>query len=180
MDSPTSGKKPGGMFALKTSGGEKFADVMTVMAVGLPKASGSIQSSAEIVGEGKLHKMTLTAQDAPLALDTVWFMTSADLFAGVANEKTDSLKSLPTAKPVKAPMILLEWSVTSLAPLGEKALPAEKLQGVVKEVFGEGKPDGRDTFKVSATGGKAFDLTTSIKGKAIAFFVALDKAKKAE
>lgn len=179
IDAAASGKKPGGAFAMKTVKGEKFGELATIMAVGMPASAGSFKSNSDAIGERKLHKLSLTNQDdVPFAAGTVWFMTSGDLLAGAADPKTDSLKALTTAKPMKTPMLYTEMSATSAASLGEKTLSPEKLQAVVKDVFGEGKPAGRDTLKVVATGGKKFDLTLSIKGKAIAFFAALDKAKK--
>jgi hypothetical protein len=179
IDTPATGKKPGGVFALKTVKGEKLGELATLMAVGMPASAGSFKSNIDTIGERKLHQLSLTnQQDVPFAADTVWFMTSGDLLAGAADPKTDSLKGLTTAKPAKTPMLLTEISATSAVLMGEKALPPEKLQAVVKEVFGDGKPNGRDTMRLIATGGKKFDLTLSVKGKAIAFFAALDKAKK--
>jgi hypothetical protein len=180
IDPPAAGKKAGGLMALKTVGGEKFGELATIMAVGLPKAAGTLASNTDAVGERKLHKLTLTNQEAvPFALDTVWFMTSADLFAASADAKTDPLKALTTAKPVKTPMFLSETSFTQAAGLSTDHT-AEMRAKATKDVFGDTKPDGKDTLTVAARGGKAFELSVSMKGKGMAFLAALDRAKKGE
>ncbi|MEO2090910.1 MAG: hypothetical protein ABGY75_15630, partial [Gemmataceae bacterium] len=60
IDQPAGGKKAGGLMALKTVGGEKFGELATIMAVGLPKAAGSLTSNTDSLGERKLHKLSLT------------------------------------------------------------------------------------------------------------------------
>jgi hypothetical protein len=165
---------------MKTVGGEKFGELATIMAVGLPASAGSLKSNTDSIGERKLHKLMLTNQEAvPFALESVWFMTSADLFAASADGSTDPLKGLTTAKPVKAPMFLSETSFTQAVGLS-KDHTADMVKKAMKDVFGDGKPDGKDTLTIAARGGKAFELSVSMKGKGVAFMAALDRAKKGE
>lgn len=172
------GDKPSVSFAMKTVSGEKFGDVATVMAIGIPASAGSFQSNADIIDAGKLHKLTVAdPATSPFASDTVWFLTSADLLAGATESKPDLLKKMAQAKPAKAPMMLTQVSLTAVAAMAENNLSSERLQEIVKEVFG-GDTKGRDTLQIRASGGKAFDLTLSMKGKGIAFMAAIDQAKK--
>ena len=173
---PDAGGKPGLAVAVRTAKGTEIEKVAKLLGVLIPAKQGQFEGDVDSVGERKVHKITLGSETkAPFASNTLWVLTSDDLLAVTADAKSDGLKAVPTAAK-KVPMLAAEVSFTRVMPLADSA-NADKAAKVAKDVF-DGKADGRDTLKVTATGGKKFDLTVSMKGKAIAFLMALDKAKK--
>jgi hypothetical protein len=182
MTPPAStGSNAGMKLAVKAAEGKKIETAAKVATLALPKDQGEFAGDVDEVGERKLHKLTLKKQpEIPFYFSTVWVLTSDDLISVDANPKADSLKTFATAKPVKTPMLFTEISMAQAVSLFSPELKPEAVRKVIKEVFGSEKPDGRDTLRVVARGGEKFELSMTVKGKAIALMAAIDRAKKGE
>jgi hypothetical protein len=175
------GGKFGLMVAVKTVDGKQIETLAKVASLGAPKDQLTFEGDVAEVSDRKLHKLTLKQEpEVPFALGTTWVLTSDDLAAVSADPKDDSLKALAAAKPSKTPMFMAEMSFARMAPFLEKGVKPEGVRKVMTEVFGETRPDGRDTLRAVARGGKKFELSVTMKGKAIALLASLEKEKQGE
>lgn len=159
---------------LKTVGGKDIEKTAKLMAVALPKEQGSFTPDADKAGERAVHKLTFAKTDGlPFASDTLWLLTSDDLIAVATDAKADGIKAVGTAKPTKAPMLAFEMSWVRFSGLVGSA-DADTIKNLVNSVFEDGKTDGLDTLKVTASGGKQFTLNVTLKGKAVTFLAGMN------
>jgi len=159
---------------LKTVGGKDIEKTAKLMAVALPKEQGSFTPDADKAGERAVHKLTFAKPEStPFASDTLWLLTSDDLIGFATDAKADGIKALGTAKPTKAPMLAFEMSWVRFSGLVNSA-DADTIKNVVNSVFEDGKTDGKDTLKITASGGKQFTLNVTLKGKAATFLAGMN------
>ncbi len=151
--------------------GKEIEKTAKAILANLQPNQGEFTPDADTAG---FHKLKLA--DSPLASDTLWIHTAEDLLAVDTGEKADGVKATATAKAPKAPMLSAEVSVVKFLALTQ-GLAADTVTNLTNSVFEGGKADGLDTLKLIAIGGKQLTLTATIKGKAVAFLVALEKAK---
>ena len=162
--------------AVKTVDGKEMEKVGKAFALFLPKEQGEFTPDADKAGERNVHKLKFAKPDeVPFGSDTLWLLTSDDLLAFATDEKADGVKAVGTAKGAKAPMLSLEVSWVKFAGATGTA-DADALRNLTASVF-DGKPDGKDTLKLTATGGKQLTVNVALKGKAFAFLAMTNQVK---
>lgn len=172
---PGSDGKFGLTAAVGTTKGTEIERVVKLVALTLPKDAAKFVGDVEVGDAGKVHTLSFTDPAAvPLAGGRLWALTSDPLVAVATGESAAAVTAVPAAaKP--APMFALEISWAGLLPI-MGSLSREQAAELVAGVFGDATPDGKDTLTVTATGGKRFDLTVTMKGKAAALLASAGKA----
>ena len=81
-------------------------------------------------------------------------------------------------EPKKLPMLALEISATQFGQATQTDLTPDKFAAAVESVFGKTGPDGRDTLKLTVTGGDELNVKIDLRGSAVKFFATFDQFKK--
>ena len=163
--------------AVKTVDGKGIEKTAKTFAAMVPKEHAEFTVNADTAGERNIHKLKFASADhLPFASDTLWLLTGDDLLAVHTDASSEKVKAIGRAKAAKAPMLALEMSWVRFARATNTA-DADAIKNVVESVFETDKTDGLDTLKITATGGKQLTLNVAIKGKAVAFLAAVNKAK---
>lgn len=114
----------------------------------------------------------------PFGTETIWIATSDDLIALSIEEEPKLLEAYLEAKPKKLPMLALEISAAQFGQATQTDLPPDKFIAAVESVFGKTDPAGRDTFKLTVTGGDELNVKIDLKGSAVKFFATVDQLNK--
>jgi hypothetical protein len=135
----------------------------------------------ETVGDFALHKVEL--KNAPEKFEKVfgtgniWLATSADHIAFSIEADGDVLRKALKAKPAATPALTVELAASQLLKVAQPDLKPDELKALLKDAFGDGPAAGKDTIRVSVTGGTALTAKVSAKGKALRMFLALGLLK---
>lgn len=135
----------------------------------------------ETVGDFALHKVEL--KNAPEKFEKVfgtgniWLATSADHIAFSIEPEGDVLRKALKAKAAAAPVLQLDIAASQLLKVAQPDLKPDELKALLKDAFGDGAATGKDTIRVSVTGGTALTAKANVKGKALRMFLALGLLK---
>ncbi len=161
--------------AVKTVDGKEIEKTAKFFGQFLPADQAEFTGDVEKAGERNVHKLKFAkGEGVPFGSDTLWVLTGDDLLAVQTADKADGVKAIGATKPAKTPMLAFEVSLVRFAGLVNSA-NADTIKNVVNSVFEGGKTDGLDTLRVTATGGKEFTLTTTIKGKGLVFITGVNQ-----
>ncbi len=166
--------------ATKAEKGSEFEKVIKEFAPFLMGGEASVKFDAEKVGERNLHEGTFTNLKLkdPFDTETIWIATSDDLVAFGIEPESKSLKAFLEGKPKKLPMLAIELSAAQFGQVTQQDLAADKYAAVIEKVFGKTGPVGRDTLKITVTGGEELNVKLDLKAHAIKLFAAVDQEKK--
>lgn len=135
----------------------------------------------ETVGDFNLHKVVIKKDDEKMeklfGTKNVWIATSDKCVAFSIEEDGAMLKKGLKAKPVPAAMFAGEMSVSKILPLTDLELKPDEIKALVKDAFGTGSPDGKDTIRFAVEGGDKLAMKITVKGKAIQLFAGLQTLK---
>ena len=134
----------------------------------------------EKVGAGSLHAAKLPMPEVQEKFGDVqlWVVTSDDLaVVGIAPDAA-RVKAVGTATAEMSDLFRAEIAVAAATFLFETKLTPGKVKELVNDVFERQPTVGKDTIRMSVTGGSTLAIAASAKGKAIKMLVALDAAKK--
>jgi hypothetical protein len=135
----------------------------------------------ETVGDFALHKVEL--KNAPekfekvFGTSNIWLATSADHIAFSIEADGDVLRKALKAKPAAAPVLQVDIAAAQLLKVAQPDLKPDELKALLKDAFGDGAPAGKDTIRVTVTGGTALTAKATVKGKALRMFAALGVLK---
>ena len=143
----------------------------------LPAEEGTAKFDVAEAGPARLHAIKLAKPAKPFG-DAVWLGTAPDRLAFSSRGLSD-VKTISTRETAAGPIAQIRLRATQVEQL-DKARKADATQAAIKKVFGDEAVGNRDEIALRITGGEALELGMTMKGKALAFFAALDKAKKGE
>jgi hypothetical protein len=135
----------------------------------------------ETIGDFALHKVEL--KNAPEKFEKVfgtgniWLATSADHIAFSIEPEGDVLRKALKAKAAPAPVLQLDIAASQLLKVAQPDLKPDELKALLKDAFGDGAVAGKDTIRVTVTGGTALTAKANVKGKALRMFLALGLLK---
>lgn len=135
----------------------------------------------ETVGDFALHKVEL--KNAPEKFEKVfgtgniWLATSEDHIAFSIEADGDVLRKALKAKAASAPVLQLEIAASQLLKVAQPDLKPDELKALLKDAFGDGAVSGKDTIRMTVTGGPALTAKATVKGKALRMFAALGLLK---
>ncbi len=135
----------------------------------------------ETVGDFTLHKVEL--KNAPEKFEKVfgtgniWLATSEDHIAFSIEPEGDVLRKALKAKAASAPALQLEIAAAQLLKMAQPDLKPDELKALLKDSFGDGPTAGKDTIRVTVTGGPALTAKATVKGKALRMLAALGVLK---
>jgi hypothetical protein len=177
---PESGKKIGLNMGVRSVRGTEIEKLAKLAGAFIPKQQGVFKGDVETIETRKIHSFQIgdSLKNTPFSSGLFWILTSDDLVAVTTGDRSETVKAVVTTKPSTMPMLSFEVAMTRSLPLMSNPLGEERTAKLVASVFGDNKAEGQDTLKVTATGGKRLDVTASIKGKALALFAAIDRARK--
>lgn len=136
---------------------------------------------AATIGAFKLHKITVSVMpddvEKLFGSNKVWIATSEDHIAFSIEPDGDALKAGLKAKPVAAPVLAVDVAFAKLVPIVGKDLKPDELKAVLKDAFGSGSPEGKDTLHIEVTGGDQLTVKGKIKGKGLRLLMSLDQFK---
>ena len=166
--------------SMKAVKGAELEKTLKEFAPFLMGGEATVKFDADKVGERNIHEGSFTNLKLkdPFGHEMIWIATSDDLVALGVDEESKPLKAFLEAKPKKLPMLALEISAAQFGQITEKDLGAEKYAGVIEKVFGKAGPAGKDTLKVTVTGGGELNVKIELKGTAVKFFASVDQEKK--
>lgn len=135
----------------------------------------------ETVGDFALHKVEL--KNAPEKFEkvfgtgTIWLATSAEHLAFSIEPEGDVLRKALKAKAAPAPVLQLDIAASQLLKVAQPDLKPDELKALLRDAFGDGPTAGKDTIRVTVTGGTALTAKATVKGKALRMFAALGLLK---
>ena len=166
--------------AVKADKGDAFEKTVKEFAPFLMGGEAIVKFDEDKVAGRNLHKgefTNLKLKD-PFGTETIWIATSDDLVAIGIEDEPKLLKAYLEAKPKKLPMLALEISATQFGHATQTELAPDKYAAAVESVFGKTGPAGRDTLKLTVTGGDELNVKIVLKGSAVKFFATFDQLKK--
>lgn len=135
----------------------------------------------ETVGDFALHKVEL--KNAPEKFEKVfgtgniWLATSEDHIAFSIEADGDVFRKALKAKAAAAPVLQLDIAAAQLLKVAQPDLKPDEVKALLKDAFGDGPVAGKDTIRVTVTGGTALTVKATVKGKALRMFLALGLLK---
>ena len=125
----------------------------------------------EKIGGFNLHKVTVNVwppeAEKVFGTNKLWVATSEDYLAVSVEPEGKALRDGLKAKAVAVPVVSVEVATAKLAPLVAQNFSEEEIKGMLKDVFGEASPAGRDTLSITVTGGDKLTVKGNVKGKAV-------------
>jgi hypothetical protein len=135
-----------------------------------PFAGDAAEFDFDIEKTGNFTLHSVTVKGAPeefrqiFGTSKVWLAVSDDVIALSIEPDGQAIKAGLRAKSAPAPVVSLELSAAKLAPLLGQKLKPDELKAVLKDAFGTGSPSGKDTVKLTVTGGEKLSGKASMKG----------------
>lgn len=178
MIAPDDGK-PRLVFALRTKEGSAIEKLFKQFAPFIPEDQVKFEFDRETVSGVKIHKSAFgEAKLRPIfGTDSVWIGTSDSRLIVSVEPEPKLIREAAKAGEAKAPLFAAEASVGRLIPLVDDELPKDEAKKLAVEVFPGGAAE-KDTVAVSITGGDSLTVKVTVKGLAVKFLAAIDKAKK--
>jgi hypothetical protein len=150
-------------------------------AAAIPAEAVELSFDVEKVGNYALHKLVIKAAPDDLERDfgtkTVWMAISEDCIAVSLEPDGTLLKAGLKASPAAAPVFKGEVALAKAVPLFQKNLKPDEIKALLKDAFGAGSPEGKDTLTLSIDGGKQLTVKFKAKGKAFRLATMLDEFK---
>lgn len=165
---------------LRVVEGEKIAETAEFLAPHLPKEVGTIKLGVEKKGGVAVHQATVPEAEKAFGTPGVWLGTAPDRFLFSVEPDGRRLKAATERKPEAGPVVAAELSIARLAAAGEKKVPAETLEQILDDVFGDAGPAGRDALTLTVTGGETATAKLTTKGLAFKFLFLVGKARDQE
>lgn len=109
---------------------------------------------------------------------SVWLGTTQNMILLGMGKSPSPLAQAATLPPQKATLVGWVLSVSRLVAVFEKQLKPEQIAEIVHTVFGEKPQPDVDEVRFEAQAGNPLQLRFSVKGRAIKFTAALDRARK--
>lgn len=135
----------------------------------------------ETVGDFALHKVELKNAsekfEKVFGTANIWLATSEDHIAFSIEADGDVLRKALKAKAAAAPVLQLEIAAAQLLKVAQPDLKPDEVKALLKDAFGDGPAAGKDTIRVTVTGGTALTVKATVKGKALRMFLALGLLK---
>jgi hypothetical protein len=127
-----------------------------------------------------LHKIIIPNLDAEtlFGTETTWWVIGDDIAIVGFEPDGAEVKRVAAAEPVGGEVVRLEIAAAAAAKAFEKEIEREELQSLVKEVFNGKPPAGRDTVRLTVTGGAQLHVKLAVKGRALRLFTAMDELRK--
>jgi hypothetical protein len=129
------------------------------------------------VGEFALHRIDLKITDDRFeklfGTSTIWLATSDKYFAMSVEPDGETIRKALKATAVPVPIVSAEVAVAKLLPVVHPDLKPDELKALLKDAFGEGGPNGKDTIKLRIEGGDQMSIKLEVKGKALQAFIGL-------
>jgi hypothetical protein len=148
---------------------------------GLAGAVADFDFDVEKIGNFSLHKITVS--DAPgdfeklFGANTFWLAISDDYFAISIEKDGALLKAGLKNKPAAVPVLSIDVAAAKLLPLVARDLKPDEVKAVMTDAFGGAPAAGKDSVKVTITGGDQLTAKVVAKGKAVRLFVAVSELK---
>ena len=158
---------------------EKVAKDFAAM---IPAEAVDISFDVEKIGAFALHKVEVKIADDNFenifGTKMVWLAISDDTIAVSIEVDGALLKAGLKAKPTAAaPVLSAEIALAKAVPLFQKNLKPDELKALIKDAFGAGSPEGKDTMSISIEGGKQLTVKVKVKGKAFRLATMMDQFK---
>jgi hypothetical protein len=141
----------------------------------------TIKFDVETVGDFTLHRFDL--KEAPEKFEqafgakSVWLAVSDKTIAVSVEPEGATIKKALKAKAAPVALASVELSAAKLVQLTQPDLKPDELKALLKDAFGEGAPDGKDTLSFRVEGGDKLSAKFKVKGKAIKLFAGLGVLK---
>lgn len=166
--------------AARTKDGTGIETVAKEIAPHVPEDKAKIEFDTARVGGKALHKLTVPDPDVKkyFGTDAVWAITGDDLFVLSFEPDAAEAKRVATGTPAAGDVFRIEVAAAAAAFAFENQLPKPALKQLVDETFDSKPTHGRDTVKLTATGGDKLTVTFMAKGRAIKLLAAMDQTKK--
>ena len=148
---------------------------------GLVENEVEFKFDVETVGDFTLHRIDI--KNAPPEVEkrfgtkTVWLATSDRTLAFSVEPEGATIRKAVKAEPGKAPVGVIEVSLSKLVLLVDPELKPEEMKAKVKEIFGDGAVGEKDRASLSVTGGERLTVKFQIKGKGISVLAGLEALK---
>lgn len=166
--------------AVKADKGAELEKVLREFAPFLMGGEASVKFDVEKFAGRNLHEGSHSNEQLKgnFGTENLWIATSDDLLAFGIEEKPKRLKAYLEAKPKMLPMLSLEVSAAQFGVMAEKDVAPEDYTAILQNVYGKEGPAGRDTLKLTISGGRELNVKLELKGRAVTMFVAVDRDKK--
>lgn len=166
--------------SLKLVEGKQIEKLVKLFAPFAPADKATFKFDVEKVNGVALHQVTVGEPklEELFGTKTVWIGFSDDVLLVSVEPEGTLIRAAAKGGKGTPGLATAEVSVARATLLADKQLPPEKLKDVVADVFGESKPAGKDTVKLTVEGGDALTVKLVLKGKVVAFLAKLDQAKK--
>jgi hypothetical protein len=167
--------------AVMITDAKELEKVLRDFAAMIPAEAVEISLDAGKVGKFALHKFNVKAADEDFektfGTKTVWLAVAEDCVAVSVEPEGTLLKAGLTAKPAQAPVLVGELALARAVPVFQKNLKPDEIKALVKDAFGGGPSEGKDTIGIAVDGGKQLTVKVKVKGKAFRLATMLDEFK---
>ena len=157
---------------------EKLAKDFAVFAGG----AADITFDIEKIGDFNLHKVVLNDVPEPFeaifGTKTIWVAVSDTHVAVSVEPEGAAIRAGLKAKPAPVPILSVEVSLAKLLPLVAKDLKPDEVKALLRDAFGSGGTNGKDTVTITITGGQQLTAKAKLKGKGVRLLAGADLFKK--
>ncbi|HEY3787212.1 MAG TPA: hypothetical protein VGL71_00100 [Urbifossiella sp.] len=178
---PDAKGKYSALAAVMVKDAKDLEKVLRDFSAAIPADAAEISFDAEKIGKFAVHKAEIKVVDDNFekifGTKNVWLAVSDDCIAVSVEPEGTLLKAGLKAKPAGAPVFAAEIALARFVPLVEKNLKPDEVKALIKDSFGSGSPDGKDTIGISIEGGGQLKVKLKAKGKAFRLATMLDEFK---
>lgn len=175
---PRSANLTAAVRATDTAGIDKALRQLEIM---IPASIIDIELDRKAAPGLSVHQFTPTdAADlvAVFGAKSIWFGTAENLFLIGMGKESKGLDAAADAPAQSTPPFFLAASISRLALIFDKQLGRDQIKTIQTQVLGDTPKVGADSVRLETIAGNPMSVRLVVKGTAVKFLVALDKAKK--